>query len=56
MPKVSGIKIIRNFLFVIKKKNFYFFIIYIIIFNRGEFINIYELIKLFRQFYIFKNI
>jgi len=47
MPKINKIKIIRNFLFVIKK-NLNFFIVYIIIFNRNKFICIYELIKLFR--------
>jgi len=56
MPKVNEIKAIRDFLFVIKKKNPYFFAVYIVAFNRNKFINIYELVEFFRQFYKLKNI
>jgi len=50
MPKINIIKIIRDFLIIIKGVNSYFLTIYNVIFNRIEFI------KLFKQFYRFNYI
>jgi len=54
--KVSEVRIIRNFLAVIRNSDLYFLIIYSVKFNKGEFTDIFKLIKLFKQFYKFNHI
>jgi len=49
--KVSGIKVIRDFLTVIKSSDSHFLAIYSVKFNKGELTDMYDLIKLFKQFY-----
>jgi len=56
MAEISEIKMIRDFLTVIKNVNLYFLIVYNVVFNRNKFTDIFEFIKLFKQFYRFNNI
>jgi len=46
--KVNGIKTIRDFLIAIRSSDLYFLIIYSVKLNKGEFTDIFNLIKLFR--------
>jgi len=48
IPKINRIKVIRDFLTIIKGANSYFLIIYNVIFNQNKFIDIFEFIELFK--------
>jgi len=56
MLKVSGVKAIRDFLTIIKNSDLYFLTIYNVKLNKGEFTDIFKLIKLIKQFYKFNHI
>jgi len=51
IPKINEIRIIRNFLIIIRNSDLHFLIIYNVKFNKGELTDTFKLTKLFKQFY-----
>jgi len=56
MPKVNGVRIIRDFLVIIRNSDSHFLTIYNVKFNKNKLTDIFNLIKLFKQFYKFNYI